>query len=161
MKEYGNFYDRDDLAIGALDPLYSCELQRMITYVKDKFPLDVEKQKEVVMRECSHYWPMDLKNVSKEQKILWGWKDKEDMKDVYKEYIIEVSSNMTCVVKAFKYQGKKWFYWWDIYQNSQLIKSGLEFFPWYNHPASYIIFATELTQAPLMYTEQFKHIRQF
>lgn len=38
-----------------------------------------------------------------------GGSTKASMKDVYKEYIIELSSNMTCVIKAFKYQKKNGF----------------------------------------------------
>ena len=166
MKEYENFYEREDIAFRGLDPLRNYTLQTSITRARESFPDNIQKQTEIVKHECSTYWPFEIRypNASVEQirrARLFNYNTKEKMSDVYKEFNITLGNSTHVEVKAFYYQEKKWFYWWDMYKNDMIIKSGLEFFPWCDHPASYLIFATEPTQSPLMCTEPFKQVRQF
>lgn len=159
--EYGNFYEREDIFFMGLDPLRNYSLQAVITRARESYPTNPLRQKELVQQECSYYWPTEIDDPKIIEYAGLQKYTKNAMRDVYKEHNIQVAPNINCLVKVFYYQEKKWFYWWDMYKNSQLIKTGLEFFPWCDHPASYIIFATDPTQSPLMCTESFKHIRQF
>ena len=159
--EYGNFYEREDIFFMGLDPLMNYSLQAVITRARENYPTNPLLQKELVQKECSYYWPTEIDGPEIIEYAGLQKYTKNAMRDVYKEHNIQVAPNINCLVKVFYYQEKKWFYWWDMYKNSQLIKTGLEFFPWCDHPASYIIFATDPTQSPLMCTEPFKHIRQF
>lgn len=159
--EYGNFYEREDIFFMGVDPLMNYSLQAVITRARENYPTNPLRQKELVQEECSYYWPTEIDDPEIIKKAGLQKYTKYAMRDVYKEHNIQVAPNINCLVKAFYYQEKKWFYWWDMYKNSQLIKTGLEFFPWCDNPASYIIFATDPTQSPLMCTEPFKHIRQF
>ena len=154
MKEYNNFYDREDV------PLHWYSLVELCDTIQREYPDNIQEQKISVLKECNKYWPLEVRCPNRKDIALKGGSTKVSMKDVYKEYTIELSSNTTCIVKAFKYQKKRWYYWWDLYVNEELSKSGLEIFPWFDHPASYIIFATEPTQSPLMCTEPFRDIRQ-
>ena len=159
--EYGNFYEREDIFFMGLDPLMNYPLQAVITRARENYPTNPLRQKELVQEECSYYWPTEIDDPEIIEYVGLQEYTKAAMRGVYKEYNIQVAPNINCLVKVFYYREKKWFYWWDMYKNSQLIKTGLEFFPWFDHPASYIIFATDPTQSPLMCTEPFKHIRQF
>lgn len=165
MKEYENFYEREDIAFIGLDPLRNYNLQTIITRAREYFPDNIQKQTEIVKDECSKYWPVEVRHPEVSIEIIRRAglinQTKERMKDKYKEYKIALDNRIHIAVKAFYYQEKKWFYWWDMYKNDMIIKSGLEFFPWCDHPVSYLIFATEPTQSPLMFTEQFKQVRQF
>lgn len=160
MKEYNNFYEREDIYFMATDPLANYELQKIILRARDLFPMDTQKQKEMVKRECAYYWPTEIADPEIIRRAGLQERTKEAMKNVYKEFRIRPSHSISVLVKAFYYQDKKWFYWWDMYKNSQLTGSGLEFFLWLGHPASYLIFATEQNQSPLLYGESFKGIRQ-
>lgn len=159
--EYGNFYEREDIFFMGLDPLKNYTIQEVIKRAIKNFPNDPLQQKELIQKECSLYWPIEIDDPEIIEYVGLQEYTKDAMKDVYKEYNVQVVPDIHCIVRAFYYQEKKWFYWWDMYKNSQLFKTGLEFFPWRDHPASYIIFATDPTQPPLMCTESFKHIRQF
>lgn len=159
--EYGNFYEREDIFFMGVDPLMNYSLQAVITRARENYPTNPLRQKELVQKECSYYWPTEIDDPEIIEYAGLQKYTKNAMRDVYKEHNIQVAPNINCLVKVFYYQKKRWFYWWDMYKNSQLIKTGLEFFPWCDHPASYIIFATDPTQSPLMCTEPFKHIRQF
>lgn len=154
MKEYNNFYEREDV------PLHWFTLQETCDSIKREYPDNVQEQKTVLLKECSKYWPLEVRFPDRRDIALKGGSTRESMKEVYKEFLIKLSSDRSCSIKAFKYQKKKWYYWWDMYQDSQLIRSGLEIFPWYNSPASYLIFATEQDQSPLLCGESFKYISQ-
>lgn len=159
MQEYNNFYQREDISFLGCDPLEHYDIQKLINNVRIKYPRDIEQQKEIILRECTYYWPTEITNPEIIRVAGLQNRTKDAMKDIYKEYRVNISPSIYCMVKAFYYQGKRWFYWWDMYKDSNLFKSGLEFFPWYNHPATYLIFATDPTQSPLICTEPFKHIK--
>ena len=162
MHEYGNFYDREDTYFLGSDILRSYELQHVINEARTRYPDNFEKQKELVEKECSYYWPIEDRNIDvlKFAGLLERSQDYMVQNNLYKQFDIKLSPVTHCVVRAFYYQEKRWFYWWDLYNDSTIQKSGLEFFPWKDHPATYIIFATTLDQSPLICTEQFKHVRQ-
>lgn len=165
MKEYENFYDREDISVFGLDPLHNYGLQRRIYEVKDMYPDDTRKQMEVIREYCSLDWPCDWDGPIDKKIIDYVGlqnRTKEAMCAVYKEFTVipKSQSQLKFIVRAFYYEGKRWFYWWDMYKNNEVVQCGLEFFPWCDHPASYLIFATKLNQSPLMCTDEFKHIRQ-
>lgn len=157
--EYGNYYERAEVFRG-YDFLANYDIQREITRAKSDFPDNFQKQRDLVRRECSHDWPVGIDDPALIRRAGLQNRTKDAMRDVYKEYNVQLAPDMGCLVRAFYYQDKRWFYWWDMYQNYQLIRTGLEFFPFDDHPASYIFFATDPKQSPLMCTAPFKHIRQ-
>lgn len=159
MQEYNNFYQREDICFLGCDPLEHYDIQKLIINARIKYPHDIEKQKEIIVKECSYYWPIEISDYDILKRAGLLNRTKEAMKDTYAEYCVNLSPSVHCVVKAFYYQEKRWLYWWDMYKDSNLFKSGLEFFPWHNHPATYLIFATDLNQSPLICTEPFKNIK--
>ena len=152
--EYDNYYSREDV------PLHWYSLVELCDTIRMEYPDNIHEQKNAVLKECSKYWPLEVCCPNRKDIALKGGSTRESMKAVYKEYTINLSSNTTCIVKAFKYQKKRWYYWWDLYVNAELFNSGIEIFPWFDSPASYIIFATKPTQSPLLCTEHFRNIRQ-
>lgn len=160
MQEYKNIFQREDIYFLGHDPLEHYRIQKRIIHAKEKYPHNTEKQREIVVGECTNYWPIEISDPVVIDYA--GLQDctKDALKDVYKEFYINILPSIDCIVKAFHYQGKIWLYWWDMYKNSALFKSGLEFFPWHGYPISYLIFATDFNQSPLMYTEPFEHVIQ-
>lgn len=139
MKEYNNFYEREDIYFMATDPLANYKLQKIIYRARDLFPMDTQKQKEMVKRECAYYWPTEIADPEIIRRAGLQERTKEAMKNVYKEFRVQPSPSISVLVRAFYCQDKKWFYWWDMYKDSKLAKSGLEFFPWNDLPGSYNI----------------------
>lgn len=138
-KEYNNYYYREDIAFNGLDPLRNYDLQRMIDDSNKFYPNDINKQREYVMSECSSFW---------------------NETNGYEENRIDLSNYTHVIVKSFYYQNRRWFYWWDMYVNGQLFKTGLEFFPTAGHICSYLIFATSNDQSPLMMGKEFIKLRK-
>ena len=62
MKEYENFYEREDIAFMGLDPLRNYNLQTIITRAREYFPDNIQKQIEIVKDECSKYWPVEVRH---------------------------------------------------------------------------------------------------
>lgn len=160
MQEYNNFYSREDISFMGCDPLEHYGIQKRVNDARQHYPYDIEKQREIVENECSYDWPIEIIDPHIIKMAGLQNKTKEAMKDIYKEYNVFLSSSKKCIVKAFYYQGKRWFYWWDMYEYSTRIRSGLEFFPWCDHAVSYLIFATDPNQSPLICSEPFKSIKK-
>ena len=162
MHEYGNFYERENTYFMGSDLLRNYQLQHVINEAIIRYPDNFEKQRDLVKKECSHYWPIEDISIEdfKYTSLLERTQDNMVQNQLYKQFDIKLPPAIHCIVRAFHYQEKRWFYWWDIYNNSTLVRSGLEYFPWSGHPATYIIFATTKNQSPLICTEPFKHIRQ-
>lgn len=164
MREYGNFYAREDLGVLLAPALENFNVVRFIKTALSKFPNDSLRQRnwlENVFR--THYWPVSGKSDFLD---LAGLSDRTEeklvAKGVYSKQVLDISSNNRIEVRAFyEEDNQRWFYWWDLSIESKFVKSALEFFPWNNHPASYVLFASDATQTPLMCTEQFKTIRKY
>ena len=58
--EYGNFYEREDIFFMGLDPLMNYSLQAVITRARENYPTNPLRQKELVQKECSYYWPTEI-----------------------------------------------------------------------------------------------------
>lgn len=138
-KEYNNYYCREDIAFNGLDPLRNYDLQKKIDDSNIFYPNDINEQREYVMSECRLFW---------------------NETNGYEEKRIVLSNYTHVIVKSFYYQNKRWFYWWDMYVNGQLSKTGLEFFPTAGHSCSYLIFATSNDQSPLMMGKEFIKLRK-
>lgn len=167
MREYSNYYDREWISLNGWDLLENYEIQRVINDARNDYPQDIKKQCEIVKRTCHYYWPPEnIDDFSIEIRKRAGLPldaNQNIMKDesgevTYQKFLVNLSQ-VSVEVKAFYYEDKRWFYWWDMYKGAIKIKSGLEFFPYRDHPASYLIFATDETQSPILCTKDFKNIR--
>lgn len=163
MKEYGNYYAREDLGVLLASALEDFNVMRHIKTAQVKFPSDRQCQRnwlEDIFR--ANYWPVSANSDCLELAGLTNRTEKELVSNgVYSNQVIDISSNSWVEIKAFyEEDNQRWFYWWDLFRDKKLIKSALEFFPWNNHPASYVLFAVDPCQTPLMCTEIFKSVRK-
>lgn len=155
MQEYGNYYSKED--IGWVYPSENYEVLSLIRTAQQKFPTDRMQQRNwVEERIKSYFWPDEESPLELLEYAGLADKTKSAMKSrgVYSENVISISSSCRVVVKAFYEDTHMWFYWWDRYLNGK-ISSAIEFFPWNDHPASYVLFATDAQQSPLLCTKPF------
>lgn len=62
-------------------------------------------------------------------------------------------NNMKLEIKAFKYNGIM-YYWWDLISDKEdWVAAGLEFYPFADDDASFVIFATREGQGPFVFRE--------
>lgn len=65
-------------------------------------------------------------------------------------------TSMKILIRAFKYNAR-WYYWWDLVDgNEQWIAAGLEFYPFVDDKASFVLFATRIGQSPFIWRENIR-----
>lgn len=154
MKEYGNFYTRED--IGWAYPSENYQIMRFIKTVQQEFPNERMKQRNWLEERIKPlFWPTDItdERILKRAGLTKRTETEMTSRGVYSKHVVYVSSDCQVEVKAF-FDNHMWFYWWDRFFKGSL-SSSIEFFPWLDHPASYILFATDAKQSPLLCTPLF------
>lgn len=132
MKEYNNYYAKEDIGLAYLR-IDSEVLHQIDKTKKDYSSGTLKTRKDVISRYC-HSFSNDTVAVSGKCFVK--------VETLYDEW------------------DKIWLYWWDMFIDNELKKSGLEYFPWHDNGASYLLFATDENQVPLMCTPQFKGFRK-
>ena len=155
MQEYGNFYSKEDL--GWNYPPTNYEVMRFIGLAQQKFPTDRESQRNWLEEKIkTYFWPTDITDVN--VLSFAGLLDRQESiminKEIFSKYHIDISNNCYVDIKAFYEEGHIWFYWWDLYLNDKR-SSAIEFFPWRDDPVSYVLFATNENQTPLLCMKTF------
>lgn len=165
MKEYGNYYSREDVAIPPTNHFIGAAIE------KAKYEKDIKK-KHFILQSCV-------------KTLAWEAKERNEMNIG----IEMISQNMYLLFVRFNYNGGI-YYWWELFKHDNFsvvkerieglderygdgldtvwsigelydtvhfIKSSLEVQIRKNPLITYVWFATDERQSPLMCTEQFKN----
>lgn len=153
--EYGNIY-----SIGRIGLSYPPEYNQVIRFIKNArllYPIDRMKQRKWLEERIRiSYWPYQDERLAC-NRIKFGSNRTESVmvsKGVYAKTIVTISNCCRVEVKAFPDSHGRWFYWWDRYLNDN-IASGIEIFPWVDARDTYVLFATDSRQPPLLCTGPF------